>query len=83
MPELRERGVSSIALFGSVIRGEERPDSDVDLLVEFGRPIGLFAFVGLRDYLQRILGRPVDLATPDALKPHVRERVLAESVRAA
>jgi uncharacterized protein len=48
---LQEFGVSSLMLFGSVARDEARPDSDVDLLVEFDRPVGLFAFVRLKRYL--------------------------------
>ena len=57
--------------------------SDVDVLVEFDRPIGLFAFIDLRDYLGQLLGRRVDLVTVEALKPQLRERILAEAVRAA
>ncbi|MBI2940847.1 MAG: nucleotidyltransferase family protein [Chloroflexi bacterium] len=81
--EFARFGVKSLALFGSVARGEARAESDVDLLVEFNRPVGLFEFVALRDYLERILGRPVDLGTPDSLKPRLRDRVLREAVRVA
>src|SRR3712207_773229 len=67
--QLRQRHVRTLAVFGSVARGEAGPDSDVDLLVEFddGVPIGLFAFVRLQRYFEEILGRPVHLATPDSL----------------
>ena len=81
--ELAEAGVASLALFGSVARNEATENSDVDLLVEFDRPVGLFAFVRLRRRLQEILGRGVDLVTPDALKPPLRERILKEAVHAA
>jgi hypothetical protein len=78
---LRNRfGVRSLALFGSVAHGEARPDSDVDLLVEFERPIGLFEFVRLQLYLEELLGRRVDLVTPDAVRPVMRERILKEAV---
>ncbi len=78
---LRDRfGVRSLALFGSAVRGEDRPDSDIDLLVEFERPIGLFEFVRLQLYLEKLLGRRVDLVTPDAVRPAMRERILKEAV---
>jgi len=78
--ELAGYGVRELALFGSVARDQARPDSDVDLLVEFDRPVGLFAFLDLQEYLEGLLGRPVDLVTRPALKPQLRERILAEAV---
>ena len=75
--------VKSLSLFGSVARDEAGPNSDVDLLVEFDGPIGLFTFVRLRRHLQQILGQRVDLATPDALRPRMREQILGEAIRAA
>jgi predicted nucleotidyltransferase len=83
MDELRTLGVQEISIFGSVARGEAGPDSDVDVLVELGPGIGLFRFVDIRDRLSEILGRPVDMATPDGLKPRIKDRILAEAVRAA
>jgi hypothetical protein len=80
--ELDAFGVRSLSLFGSVARGEERPDSDIDILVEFKRVGGLFEFVRLKNYLEKTLGQPVDLVTPDALKPQLREKILRESVHA-
>jgi hypothetical protein len=70
--------VSRIGIFGSVARGEQTEASDIDILVEFSRPIGFFAFIELEEFLSRNLGAPVDLVTPDALKPIIRERVAAE-----
>ena len=81
--ELRRLGVRSLSVFGSVARDEARPDSDIDLLVEFSRPVGLFAFVELQQYLESILGTRVDLATPDTLRPEFRDQVKAEAMRAA
>jgi predicted nucleotidyltransferase len=75
--------VKSISIFGSVARGEAREDSDVDILVEFDRRVGLLAFVGLKLELERLLGRPVDLVTPSGLRSWMREAVLKEAVRAA
>lgn len=59
--------VKSLALFGSVARDEARQDSDVDLLVEFSHPVGLFEFIGLQQFLEFLLGCPVDLGTTASL----------------
>jgi hypothetical protein len=77
--EIRAFGVSSLAVFGSVARGEERPDSDVDILVQFSEPVGLFEFVRVQRHLGRLLGRNVDLATPDALREEMRDAILQEA----
>ncbi len=81
--ELTELGVASLSVFGSTARGEAGPGSDVDLLVELNRPMGLFGFFTIQERLEELLGCQVDLAEPEALKPRVRERVLKEAVRAA
>ncbi len=81
--ELRRLGVKSLAIFGSVARGEADAASDVDVLVEFIHPVGFFRFLDVRDRLEAILGRRVDLAQRDALKPALRERILSEAVDAA
>ena len=77
----RDYGVKSLALFGSVARDEATAVSDVDLLVEFDRPTGLFGLFALQDFLEQLLGCPVDLGTPDSLKPRFRSRVMAEAIR--
>ena len=69
--------IQSLAVFGSVARGEAGPESDVDLLVEFTDPVGLFHFLAVKESLEAILGCPVDLATPAALKPQLREAIIA------
>lgn len=76
-------GVRSLLLFGSVARDEATTASDVDLLVEFDRPVGYFGLFALQDYLEQLLGCPVDLGTPNSLKPHIRERVMGDLVRVA
>jgi len=78
--EIAEFGVKSLALFGSVARDEAQSGSDVDILVEFDRPVGLFEFIDLKNYLEKLLGSRVDLGTPASLKPRLRERVLKEAV---
>lgn len=80
---LESFGVASLSLFGSVARDEAGPASDVDLLVEFSRPVGLFEFAGLQEFLSDTLGRPVDLVTANGLKRQLRERIVREAVRAA
>jgi uncharacterized protein len=81
--ELAALGVRSLDLFGSVARGEARVDSDVDLLVEFDRPVGLFHFFHVQRRLEQILGARVDLVMRAAVKPQLRERIFAEAIRAA
>jgi len=81
--ELRGMGVVWLALFGSVARGEERDDSDVDLLVELERPAGYLKLAAVSRRLEEILGRPVDLVPRKALRPALQEQVLAEAIRAA
>ncbi len=77
----RQYGVKSLALFGSVARDQATSTSDVDLLVEFDRPVGYFGLFALQDHLESLLGRKVDLGTPDSLKPRIRERVMGECIR--
>ncbi len=76
----KEFGVKSLSLFGSVARNEARPTSDVDLLVEFDRPVGYFGLFALQDYLEKLLGCSVDIGTPDSLKPYMRERIMGDLV---
>ncbi len=84
LPELRDEfGVTRLALFGSVARGEAHADSDIDLLVEFETPVSLFTFLRLKHRLEDRLGRSIDLVEPDAVHPALRTRVLSEAVDAA
>ena len=80
--ELRARGLTRLALFGSTARGDAGPKSDVDLLIEVdtARRFGLFSFLDLKDDLARLLGRPVDLAFPDAIRPRLRSAVLRDAI---
>ncbi|MFN8534004.1 MAG: nucleotidyltransferase family protein [Dehalococcoidia bacterium] len=80
--EWRSHGVASLAIFGSVARGEAGPDSDIDVLVRFAEPVGLFAFLRLQRRLEEVLGCRVDLVTEDALRQSFREEVLREAIRA-
>ena len=81
LPILREKyGVESLSLFGSYVRGEERPDSDVDILVTFHDTPGLLRFIDLENHLAELLEKKVDLVSKNALKPAIGRRVLAEAV---
>ncbi len=79
-PELAEKfGVSEIGIFGSVVRGEARDDSDLDILVEFDRPISLFGFIDLEYHLKELLDAvKVDLVQKSGLKKYIGMRVLRE-----
>jgi hypothetical protein len=78
--ELKAQGVKSLAVFGSVARGDAGPGSDVDLLAEFERPFGLFNFVEVKAYLEIILGCSVDLVSRDAVYEELRDIIYDEAV---
>jgi uncharacterized protein len=80
-PELRERGISAAAVFGSVVRGHARPDSDVDVLVDIdpAAAFDLLDLVGVKNLLADRLGRAVDVVEKEALKPRIRASILAEA----
>jgi hypothetical protein len=81
--ELRERfNVKNIGVFGSIVKGKQRTRSDIDVLVEFEKPVGLFDFMALEEYLSSLLGAKVDLVSKKALKPKIGERILSEVVYA-
>jgi len=78
--DVRALGVRRLALFGSVLHGDARPDSDVDLLVEFVPGEKTYTrFLGLCDLLEAVLGRRVELVTVEALSPFLGPRILAEA----
>lgn len=81
---LKDYNVKALYLFGSVARGEDAPGSDVDILVEFypDAHVGLFGLSRLQRRLAEILGRPVDLTTPDTLHEALKDRIIKESIRA-
>jgi predicted nucleotidyltransferase len=84
MPVIRRNfGVRRIALFGSTVRGDAREDSDLDILVEFESGPTFLSYMGLKVFLEDQMGRKVDLATPDALKPRLRPVVEREAVDVA
>ena len=72
--------VKEISVFGSYVREESKPDSDMDILVEFYEPIGFFLFLELEEYLQELLGVRIDLVSKKALKPRIGEYILKEAI---
>jgi predicted nucleotidyltransferase len=80
VPILNAHGIRKAAVFGSVARGEETANSDVDILVQLPHPIGLLPFAGLKLELEDALHRKVDLVEYDALHPRLKNRVLADQV---
>jgi predicted nucleotidyltransferase len=81
LPELKRRWpIRSLAILGSVARGDARPDSDLDVLVEFGLPVGLTDFLALEHEIEVLVGRRVDLVSRPALKPYMGRNVLREAI---
>jgi predicted nucleotidyltransferase len=81
---LRERGVTHAALFGSLARGDARPDSDIDIMVEIAPDarIGLFQYVGIVHYLEDLFPVRVDVANREGLKPFVRPSAERDAIYA-
>ena len=83
-PELRKMGIISLAIFGSVARNESTLRSDIDLLVDLDRDVGLFNFFEIQHRLEEIIGVPkVDLLQKGAIHPALREQILSEAVNVA
>jgi predicted nucleotidyltransferase len=79
--ELKEKyGVKEIGIFGSYVRGEQDEESDLDILIEFEKPIGFIRFMKLENSLSELLGVKVELVTKKALKPFIGQRILQEVI---
>lgn len=81
---LRARGVTHAALFGSRARGDNRPDSDIDIMIEVdpAAPVGVYEYVALKNYIAGLFDGPVDVVSRDGLKPYVRPAATADAVYA-
>lgn len=74
----QENNIARLGVFGSVSRGEETTESDIDLLIKLKKPIGLIEFIRLEDKFVEILGKKVDLTTEDSLHPLIKRTVLTD-----
>lgn len=81
--ELKRMGVKSLALFGSVVRGEARPDSDVDFVVVFEGKATFDGYLRIKQFLEMLLNRRVDLVTQSAIKPRIRPQIEKEAINVA
>lgn len=83
-PALRERGLTHAALFGSRARGDNRPDSDIDIMIEIAAdfPMGVFQYVGVVHAIEDLFPLPVDVSNLTAQKPHVRPSAQRDAVYA-
>ena len=83
-PALRERGIAHAALFGSAARGDNGPDSDIDIMLEFAPDshVGVWEYVGIKEYVASLFDRPVDVVDRDGLKRYVRPSAEAEAIYA-
>jgi uncharacterized protein len=81
---LRARGVSHAAVFGSRARGDNRPDSDIDIMVEFdpAAHVTVFNYAGLKDYIANLFDDPVDVVSREGLKPYVRPAATTDAIYA-
>ena len=81
---LRARGVSHAALFGSRARGDNRPDSDIDIMIEVdpAAGIGVYEYVALKDYIAALFDDRVDVVSRDELKPYVKPAVTTDAIYA-
>jgi len=72
--------VSKIGIFGSYVRNEPRKTSDLDLIVEFSEPIGMFEFMDLEGYIEDLVGMKIDLVSAKGLKPYIGKNILSEVI---
>ena len=83
-PALRARGVSHAALFGSRARGDNRPDSDIDIMIEIDPEahVGVWGYAGLKEYIAALFDAPVDVVDREALKPYIAPVATADTIYA-
>ncbi|MDP3982807.1 MAG: nucleotidyltransferase family protein [bacterium] len=80
-PVLEAGGVSRASLFGSVARGENHPDSDIDLLVDIRIPMSLLEFIGLQNKLEDAVGTKIDLVEYNTIKPALKKYILVDQIQ--
>jgi len=77
---LKSHGAKKISIFGSYVRGEAVPESDLDIIVEFGEVKGLITFIGIENELTELLGIKVDLLTEKSISPYLIDRIKKEAI---
>ena len=77
---IEKYGVMEIGIFGSYIKNEQKETSDIDILIEFKRPVGMLTFVNLKNFLSDLFGVNVDLVIKKALRPSIGQRILNEVI---
>ncbi|KKQ97613.1 MAG: hypothetical protein UT24_C0006G0009 [Candidatus Woesebacteria bacterium GW2011_GWB1_39_12] len=81
VPVLRKHGVKRASIFGSYVRGEEDQKSDIDLLVDLKDNMSLLDFIGLKQEVEEVLGKKVDLVEYQTVKPLLRKEILSDNVQ--
>ena len=81
-PELRAKGVRHAGLFGSVARGEAKPDSDIDIMIDLDPDVSLWQYSGVKLFIADLFQGPVDVVDRNALKPHVKPNAVADLIDA-
>ncbi len=75
---LKKNGATKVAVFGSYVRDEETPNSDIDVIIDFQKPMGLFEFVGIQQDLSEKIGINVDLLTEEGISPYLIKKIRKE-----
>ena len=81
--ELERLNIRAISVFGSRARGDARPDSDIDLIVEFSKSVGFIHFFKVEKHLAQLLGRKIDMTTPGGLHPRLKDAILKDARKVA
>jgi predicted nucleotidyltransferase len=78
---LKEKGIKKAGIFGSFARGEQKENSDIDILIELPENIGGFEFIGIQLEIEKILGRKVDMITYNSINPHLKKYILGDEIK--
>lgn len=77
---LKKYNVIKLGIFGSVARGDDRPDSDVDILIEFNEAPGMIEFFSTEEYLENLLNRKIDLVRENAIRPELKDSIMSDVI---
>ncbi len=79
-PHISVFGIKRIRIFGSYAKGKQRSNSDIDIILDIGKPIGIYEFIGLKQSLKKNLHKKIDLFEPDTIEPQLKDKILAEAI---